>query len=71
MASSNPLQYTLLNSEPERARPSADEHRESYDPVLDNEPLHHTQAVHYATEEEKKRLWWRNAVINALFITSW
>jgi len=71
MASSNPQQYTLLSSEPERARASADEDREYYDPTLDNEPLHDTRAVHYATEEEKKRLWWRNAVINSLFIASW
>jgi hypothetical protein len=71
MVSSNPQQYTLLSSEPERARPPADEYRESYDPTLDNEPPHNTQAVHYATEAEKKRLWWRNAVINALFILSW
>lgn len=71
MASANPQRYTLLSSEPERARPSADEHRGSYDPTLDNEPLHFTQDVHYATEAEKKRLWWREAVINALFIASW
>ena len=71
MTSSNPQQYTLLSSEPERVRPSVDEHRESYDPTLYNEPSNHTQAVHYATEAEKKRLWWRNAVINALFIASW
>ncbi|TFY79984.1 hypothetical protein EWM64_g4028 [Hericium alpestre] len=27
--------------------------------------------VHLATPEEKKRLWWRNAFINMLFIASW
>ncbi|KAL0072759.1 hypothetical protein AAF712_000522 [Marasmius tenuissimus] len=27
--------------------------------------------VHIASKEEKKRLWWRNAVINMLFISSW
>lgn len=71
MASSNPQKYTLLNSEPEGVRASADEDRESYDPPLRSEAFHHTQAIHYATEAEKKRLWWRNAVINTLFIASW
>jgi hypothetical protein len=27
--------------------------------------------VHFATIEEKKRLWFRDAIINALFIASW
>lgn len=27
--------------------------------------------LHLASEAEKKRLWWRNAVINALFIAAW
>lgn len=27
--------------------------------------------LHTATAAEKKRLWWKNAVVNALFITSW
>ena len=71
MASSNPPQYTLLSSEPERARASAGEDREPYNSTLDNELLRDTRTVHYATEAEKKRLWWRNAVINALFIASW
>jgi len=71
MAPSNPQQYTLLSSEPERARTSADEDREYYDPTLDNEPSLSARAVHFATEAEKKRLWWRNAVTNSLFIASW
>ncbi|KAF9793394.1 triose-phosphate transporter family-domain-containing protein [Thelephora terrestris] len=71
MASSSPQQYTLLNSEPERVRASEDEDRETYEPILDNEPFHHIQSIHYATEAEKKRLWGRNAVINTLFIASW
>lgn len=29
------------------------------------------EEIHLATVEEKKRRWWRNAVINALFIGSW
>ncbi|ESK91006.1 nucleotide-sugar transporter [Moniliophthora roreri MCA 2997] len=29
------------------------------------------EQVHIASIEEKKRLWWRNAVINSLFIASW
>ncbi len=28
-------------------------------------------AVHLATVEEKKRRWWRNALINIAFISSW
>jgi len=71
MASSNSRKYTLLSSEPEGAHTPADEDSESYDPTLDNEPLPYTPTIHYATEAEKKRLWWRNAVINALFIASW
>lgn len=71
MTSSDPQRYTLLSSEPERAHTSADEDSESYDPTLNNEPLHDTRAVHYATDAEKKRLWWKNAVVNALFIASW
>jgi solute carrier family 35, member C2 len=27
--------------------------------------------VHFATIEEKKRLWFRDSLINALFIASW
>lgn len=27
--------------------------------------------IHLASLAEKKRLWWRNAVINAVFIASW
>ena len=27
--------------------------------------------IHFADSLEKKRLWWRNAVINAAFIASW
>jgi solute carrier family 35 protein C2 len=29
------------------------------------------QDVHFATLEEKKRLWFRDALINSLFIASW
>ena len=29
------------------------------------------QDVHFATIEEKKRLWFRDALINSLFIASW
>ncbi|KAH8827957.1 triose-phosphate transporter family-domain-containing protein [Flagelloscypha sp. PMI_526] len=39
-----------------------------YDLDLDGE---HLQPVHIATVEEKKRLWWRNAAINSLFIAGW
>lgn len=29
------------------------------------------EQIHFASIQEKKRLWWRNATINALFIGSW
>jgi len=29
------------------------------------------EGVHIASVEEKKRLWWKNAVINTLFMLSW
>lgn len=28
-------------------------------------------ASHRRTQEERKRLWWRNAIVNLLFITAW
>jgi solute carrier family 35 protein C2 len=31
----------------------------------------HNRGLRYASIVEKKRLWWRNAIINALFIASW
>jgi len=30
-----------------------------------------SEDVHFATIEEKKRLWFRDALINTLFIASW
>lgn len=50
-------------------RPSQEEEH-----LLDTEPNahgHHPGDIHLATLGEKKRLWWRNAVINAIFILSW
>ncbi|KXN90131.1 hypothetical protein AN958_04621 [Leucoagaricus sp. SymC.cos] len=32
---------------------------------------HHAEDIHLATLGEKKRLWWRNAVINTVYILSW
>lgn len=31
----------------------------------------HNEGVHLASIAEKKHLWWRNAIINTLFIASW
>ncbi|PPQ77189.1 hypothetical protein CVT25_011035 [Psilocybe cyanescens] len=43
--------------------------RHSYeDEVVDNAL---SKGVHLASVAEKKRLWWRNAIINTLFIASW
>jgi solute carrier family 35, member C2 len=30
-----------------------------------------SDGVHLASLKEKKRVWWRNAIINMLFIASW
>ena len=37
----------------------------------DGAPYPQPGDVHFATIEEKKRLWFRDAIINALFIASW
>ena len=29
------------------------------------------EGIHFASVVEKRRLWWRNAIINTLFIASW
>jgi solute carrier family 35 protein C2 len=42
------------------------------DPQDDGGAVHfELEDVHFATTEEKKRLWFRDAFINALFIASW
>jgi solute carrier family 35 protein C2 len=57
------------------ASQSAEEYalRDTIDGVqLENrEPQDHDEHIHLASLVEKKRLWWRNAVINAFFISSW
>jgi solute carrier family 35 protein C2 len=55
-------EYSL--TEPLRPRTSVDhaEHEINYPP---------SGGLHLASIVEKKRLWWRNALINALFIGSW
>jgi hypothetical protein len=30
-----------------------------------------SEEIHLATIQEKKRLWWKNSVINVLFMLSW
>ena len=40
-----------------------------YDDVVDSDDFQ--SDVHLASIEEKKRRWWRNAIINMLFIASW
>jgi len=39
--------------------------------LLESESSYHSQGLHYASLSEKKRLWWRNAALNTLFIMSW
>lgn len=41
----------------------------SYEDAVDTEDFR--EDVHLATLEEKKRRWWRNALINLLCIGSW
>lgn len=57
-----------------------DEHLSDDNPNLDDlvhyhlsnhEPLDYDDHIHLASLAEKKRLWWRNAFINTLFISSW
>jgi hypothetical protein len=49
------------------------EGRHSYIPVESNfgEDGHGASNVHIASLAEKKRIWWRTAIINACFIASW
>lgn len=42
----------------------------TYD-VDDIREEHDAQGIHLASLAERKRLWWRNATINTLFIASW
>ncbi|KDR75307.1 hypothetical protein GALMADRAFT_249326 [Galerina marginata CBS 339.88] len=58
----NSEQYSLGELPASRARLS-------YEDDIGNRLQH--EGVHLASIAEKKRLWWRNAVINALFIASW
>lgn len=41
----------------------------NYDDVVDTDDVH--EDIHLASVEEKKRRWWRNALINMMFIASW
>ena len=43
----------------------------STEPQGDNDDVYPLEDVHFATLEEKKRLWLRDALINSLFIASW
>jgi len=54
-----------MNGTNER-RHSLDE--QPYDDQID---LADGAAIHLASLAEKKRLWWRNAFINTIFIASW
>ena len=58
----NGEEYPLNNSLPHGLSSDQDE---DYPATLRN------RGLHYASIAEKKRLWWRNAIINALFIASW
>ena len=64
----------------ERTTQNADNSHEEYTlvdgPRSSYEELMHGDGdgdggVHIASVAEKKRLWWRNATINAMFIAAW
>ncbi|KAJ7078842.1 triose-phosphate transporter family-domain-containing protein [Mycena belliarum] len=40
-------------------------------PADDGYEMNPTEQVHLASLAEKKRLWWRNAAVNTIFIASW
>ena len=63
MAQHPPEDYYLTRTEDELDRPP------DYDDVVDADAFRND--VHLATVEEKKRRWWRNALINLAFIGSW
>ncbi|KAJ7594679.1 triose phosphate transporter [Mycena floridula] len=46
-------------------------HRPGDDAEDDGRYLSIDSNVHFASVQEKKRLWWRNATINCLYIASW
>lgn len=39
--------------------------------LLDEERINYNKPTHLATVDEKKRLWWKNTVINSFFIAAW
>lgn len=41
------------------------------DQFTNRRSLDNDEHIHLASLAEKKRLWWRNSVINAFFISSW
>jgi solute carrier family 35 protein C2 len=61
-----PEQYSL--DEP-LTRSSTSQQSYVYD--VDDIPYSTREDSHLASIAEKKRLWWRNATINTLFIGSW
>lgn len=66
LMASHPLaaeDYALQDATPQDSR--------HHYPILNHDRIDDDEHVHLASLAEKKRLWWRNAVINALFIASW
>jgi len=58
-----------VNSELNLSNPHLEGSRSSYE---DDIPLGTAnEGIHFASIVEKRRLWWRNAIINTLFIASW
>ncbi|KDQ49376.1 hypothetical protein JAAARDRAFT_42940 [Jaapia argillacea MUCL 33604] len=65
MSSPPQHEYVLAHAEPTYP----DDHEAPY--IDESEDLGLDLDVHLATLVEKRRLWWRNAFINTLFISSW
>lgn len=60
-------EYALLESRTHRRSSSLEQHMDG----AHIPPFARSEHVKLASVAEKKRLWWRNAVINLLFIASW
>lgn len=61
--------YHVVNSEPNLSNSPLEGSRSSYENDI---PLGMAnEGIHFASIAEKRRLWWRNAIINTLFIASW
>ena len=59
--------YAVDSEEHALNEPLIDDLRRSHE----DEEITRAAGIHLASIAEKKRLWWKNAVLNALFIAIW